>query len=64
MRIMVNISHTWSFFNAGGSRQIRIKSGEDIRNLSKLDKKLFAVLSCPVDSLYFDKKTLSFLSVC
>lgn len=58
---MANISHTWSFFNAGGSRQIRIKSGEDIRNLSKLDKKLFAVLSCPVDSLYFDKKTLSFL---
>ena len=40
---------------------MKISSGEDIAHLGELDQKLWTVLSCPVDGLYFDKKTLSLL---
>lgn len=38
-----------------------ISTGEDIRHLGELDKKLWTVLSCPAGGLEFDKKTLELL---
>ena len=37
---------------------MRIANGEDIKHLPELDKKLWTVLSCPVDGLEMDKQTL------
>ena len=53
--------YPWSFCSLGGVTRVKISSGEDIAHLGELDQKLWTVLSCPVDGLYFDKKTLSLL---
>ncbi|MCX8022427.1 MAG: hypothetical protein N2745_06595 [Syntrophorhabdaceae bacterium] len=54
-------SHKWRFFRVGGFDQVAIDTGEDILHLGELDQKLWAVLSCPVKDLEFDKKTLEYL---
>lgn len=54
-------SHKWHFFRSGGFDQVRLETGEDIRALAELDPKLWAALSCPVNNLEFDRKTLEFL---
>ena len=53
--------YPWSFCSLGGVTRVKIASGEDIAHLGELDQKLWTVLSCPVDGLYFDKKTLTLL---
>ena len=53
--------YPWSFCSLGGVTRVKISSGEDIAHLGELDQKLWTVLSCPVDGLYFDKKTLTLL---
>lgn len=65
---MINLSvhkpenqHNWKFFRSGGFDQVRIESNEDLRHLHTLDQKLWAVLSCPVNNVYFNKKTLQLL---
>ena len=52
---------SWKWFNAGGSWQIDLRSGEDIANLCRLDRKHFLVMSMPVSNLRFDSRTLKFL---
>lgn len=51
----------WQFIGAGGTVRVNIQSGEDIKNLSKLDQKMWSVLSMPVKGLEFDATTLKYL---
>ncbi len=53
--------YPWQFCSLGGVTRVMISSGEDIAHLNELDPKLWTVLSCPVDGLYFDAKTLRIL---
>lgn len=53
--------HRWRFCRLGGFDQVRIETAEDIRHLSELDQKLWAALSCPVNGLEFDSRTLAML---
>jgi len=54
-------SHIWNFARIGGNDRVRIETGRDIAALDELDQKLWTALSCPVDGLEFDKKTLALL---
>ncbi len=53
--------HCWKFFKAGGAYQARINTVEDIKNIGKLDRKLWSALACPASGLSFDKKLLEIL---
>ncbi|MDO9582520.1 MAG: hypothetical protein Q7J24_05340 [Desulfomicrobium sp.] len=53
--------HRWRFFRLGGFDQVRLDTAEDLLNLHELDQKLWAALSCPVDGLEFDPRTLAML---
>lgn len=54
-------SHRWRFFRLGGFDQVRLDTAEDLLHLHELDQKLWAALSCPVDGLEFDPRTLAML---
>jgi hypothetical protein len=54
-------SHRWRFFRLGGFDQVRLDTAEDLLHLRELDQKLWAALSCPVDGLEFDPRTLAML---
>ena len=51
----------WRFFTAGGFDQVRLDRGTDLLNLDQLDQKLWVALSCPVQGLEFDVRTLILL---
>lgn len=53
--------HQWHFQRLGGSNQVLLKTGEDIKSLSMLDPKLWMILSCPTVGLEFDQNMLKFL---
>ncbi len=53
--------HYWRFCRLGGFDQVRLETAEDIRHLGELDQKLWAALSCPVNGLEFDARTLAML---
>ncbi|MDK9708023.1 MAG: hypothetical protein OEL83_13355 [Desulforhopalus sp.] len=57
----MDLPHRWRFCRLGGFDQVRLESAEDIRHLGELDQKLWAALSCPVDGLEFDSRTLAML---
>ena len=59
----MNGLHRWRFCRLGGFDQVRLETAEDIRHLGELDQKLWAALSCPVDGLEFDRRTLELLDV-
>ena len=54
-------TYPWKFASVGGTVRVNIQSGEDIRHLGELDRKLWTVLSCPVDGLEFDAHTLKLI---
>jgi len=54
-------AHRWKFFRAGGFEQVLLETGEDLRQLSALDQKLWAALNCPTRGVEFDSKTLTLL---
>ena len=54
-------AHRWTFFRAGGFDQVKITSGEDLRNLRSLDQKLWAALACPISGLDMDMRTLALI---
>jgi hypothetical protein len=56
-----NNKHIWNFARIGGNERVKIESGKDLENLEHLDQKLWTALSCPVDGLHFDKKTLEIM---
>ena len=47
----------------GGVTRVRIQSAEDIRHLGELDKKMWTVLSCPVNGLEISSDSLSLMDV-
>ena len=53
--------YKWSFANVGGVTRVRIQSAEDIRHLGELDKKMWTVLSCPVNGLEIASESLSLM---
>lgn len=53
--------HRWRFNRLGGFDQVRLDREEDIRQLANLDQKLWAALSCPVNGLELDTKTMTML---
>ena len=56
-------TYPWTFTSVGGAVRVKIKSGEDIRHLGELDRKMWTVLSCPVRNLEFDAKALQYIDV-
>lgn len=53
--------YKWEFDNIGGSLRVRIRSGQDIAHLDELDPKMWTVLSCPVNGLEIDEKSLAYI---
>ena len=50
--------YKWTFANVGGVTRVKIHTGEDIRHLGELDKKMWTVLSCPVNGLEISSESL------
>lgn len=55
--------YKWSFANVGGVARVRIQSAEDLRHLGELDKKMWTVLSCPVNGLEISADSLSLMDI-
>ena len=55
--------YNWSFANVGGVTRVRIQSAEDLRHLGELDKKMWTVLSCPVNGLEISADSLSLMDL-
>ncbi len=53
--------YKWTFQNIGGATRIKIQSGEDLKHLAELDKKMWTVLSCPVSGLEIESKSLQYM---
>ena len=53
--------YKWSFANVGGVTRVCIQSAEDVRHLGELDKKMWTVLSCPVNGLEISSDSLSLM---
>src|SRR4051812_4911898 len=53
--------HVWQFFRTGGIDQVSLEKPEDLLALGELDQKLWVALSCPVQSLELDEKTLQLI---
>lgn len=56
-------AHEWKFFCAGGFDQVRIETSEDLVAIGELDQKLWVALACPVDNVYFDRRTLALVDI-
>ena len=56
-------NHTWHFSMVGGVKRVNLESGADLLNLPYLDQKLWTALSCPVNGLEIDKKTLELIDL-
>lgn len=54
-------THHWRFFRAGGFDQVRLDAGDDYLHLDRLDQKLWLALSCPVQGLEIDPRTLQMI---
>ena len=50
--------YKWCFANVGGTTRGRIERAEDLRHLGELDKKMWTVLSCPVEGLEISNESL------
>lgn len=58
-----NSKYKWEFENIGGTSRVRLSSGEDIAHLGELDPKMWTVLSCPVQGLEIDEKSLAYMDL-
>lgn len=54
-------THTWSFSTIGGVKRVNIDTAGDLANLKHLDPKLWTALSCPINGLEIDPKTLALI---
>ena len=54
-------NYQWRFFRAGGFDQVKLTSGEDLKNLGQLDQKLWVALACPTAGLEFDPRTAALI---
>lgn len=55
--------YPWRFFRAGGFDQVQLDTGEDLLHLPELDQKLWVALSCPVNGIEFDRRTLELIDI-
>lgn len=55
--------HIWSFSSVGGVKRVNLESGSDLVHLDQLDQKLWTALSCPVNNLEIDSKTLALIDL-
>ena len=53
--------YKWEFENVGGALRVKIASGADIAHLAELDPKMWTVLSCPVQGLEIDDRSLAYI---
>ena len=53
--------YKWNFENIGGCTRVKLTSGKDIAHLDELDTKMWTVLSCPVQGLEIDEKSLRYM---
>jgi len=53
--------HTWRFSTIGGEKRVNIDTGSDLLHLAELDQKLWTALSCPVNGLEIDPRTLELI---
>lgn len=53
--------HSWNFTRRGGIFQVQLKTVDDLRALGSLDPKLWVALSCPVNDLEIDRRTLALI---
>ena len=63
MKILKELKSTypWSLKHMGGIFQVQLKSVKDLEALATLDPKLWVALSCPVNDLEIDRRTLSLI---
>ena len=54
-------NHVWNFSMVGGVKRVNLESGNDLLNLQNLDPKLWTALSCPINDLEIDHKTLAII---
>ena len=59
--MVLSKSEKMTFEAAGGQHHLRLESGRDLAHLPNLDPKLWAALSCPIDGLALEKRTLEFV---
>jgi hypothetical protein len=55
------LQHRWRFVRVGGFDQVQLDTGRDLLALGQLDQKLWVALSCPIDGLEFDRRTLELI---
>lgn len=58
---MAVTNHIWNFSTVGGVKRVNLESANDLKNLNQLDQKLWTALSCPVQGLEIDPKTLTLI---
>ena len=58
---MLMENHVWQYCSLGGVIRVKIASGDDIAHLGELDEKYWTVLSCPVNGLAMDPRTLAYI---
>ena len=58
---MPNHAAGWKFHRIGGLDQVTLRTPEELLHLNELDPKLWFALSCPIDKLQFDARTLELL---
>lgn len=62
MEILKGITgHHWNFRRVGGIYQAQFNTVDDLKALPELDPKLWVALSCPVNGLEVDPKTLKLI---
>lgn len=63
MKIPKDLKNTypWTLKRMGGIFQVQLKSVKDLEALATLDPKLWVALSCPVNDLEIDRRTLSLI---
>lgn len=57
----ITTDHAWRFFRAGGFDQVQLDTAADLQSLASLDQKLWVALSCPVNGVEFDRRTLELI---
>ncbi|MDP4878480.1 MAG: hypothetical protein NWR36_01215 [Opitutales bacterium] len=57
----LNGEHHWEFKRMGGIFQAQLNTIDDLKALEELDPKLWVALSCPVNDLEIDPRTLSLI---
>lgn len=58
---MTTAAQRWRFFRAGGFDQVRLDTAAELLAIGDLDQKLWVALSCPVQGIEFDARSLAFV---